>query len=605
MKFGKSIGSQQENSELYYVDYKHLKKQIKDVVARNIEGDLAEALTGNSGFEESLIKEINSVNACFATRQRELLDRTAQLSESLQSLRRRCSEAELPPEEGEEDAEEFPASPLVRCSNAFRTLVRILGDVDSLRKYAVWNAVAVVKILKKRRKLTCFGLEDLASERAGWLARQTFFSGSDFAELHAAVESLGQMLIDCELDFSGHEPSCLSDAQPSQQCPICLDTLTDMVELDCSHRFCWKCFVLGPIAHQPGEYRITQCPICRRTAHPETDDDHNIRIPGAGGLLTRFLHTYFPQESGRRTGVSGDEEQEARKQGEDDEREMRDVVGELMRALLADSQGLRGLEGPRSASSGAAPRNFFETLPNRGQGQQQMQIGAAQKLQWLQLASTGDPFAIDSAAYCSLCAEPLLMETVVTTPCKHHFHKVCINRVEMPKCPICDTSLPFCWFLPPKHPCAMRGFNVVPPAEYRPQFPGGPSKGSGAWPLHSPPPTSLHAAGGVVMKSYLHRGAAAMAATAAALTDSEEPTAGDEDGAGAACSGERDGGSAHGSGDSGSSSSSSSEPSPPVPDAPPPDPRRYLYSALGRVRRVEGPSASLQASEEPEEAAVP
>lgn len=30
-------------------------------------------------------------------------------------------------------------------------------------------------------------------------------------------------------------------------CPICMEALIDTVELGCSHRFCWRCFVLGPI----------------------------------------------------------------------------------------------------------------------------------------------------------------------------------------------------------------------------------------------------------------------------------------------------------------------------------------------------------------------
>ena len=44
--------------------------------------------------------------------------------------------------------------------------------------------------LKKRRKHKNFGIKDICAELAGWLSRETFFSGSDVAEVHAAVESL-------------------------------------------------------------------------------------------------------------------------------------------------------------------------------------------------------------------------------------------------------------------------------------------------------------------------------------------------------------------------------------------------------------------------------
>eukprot|EP00913_Durusdinium_trenchii_P033279 g31155.t1 len=131
-------------------------------------------------------------------------------------------------------------------------------------------------------------------------------------------------------------------------------------------------------------------------------------------------------------------------------------------------------------------------------------LKAAQWLQWLQLASTNDPFADDSMYNCSLCSEPLMMEATVTTPCNHHFHRVCINRIDSPQCPLCGTSLPFSWFLPADHPCAEHGFRTVTPRSYRPCFAGGPSKGSCGYPLQRPPPARLRGANGS-MRSYLHR----------------------------------------------------------------------------------------------------
>ncbi|CAE7255033.1 TRY3, partial [Symbiodinium necroappetens] len=262
------------HADLHYVEYKLLKKKcgsqvhskqqqrIKDVVGRLQASELAEALTANTVFEEELAAEIGRVNQCFSQNQHDLLDRTAQLAEELQQ-RKGCSD------EGGRIA--------LSRADAMRQLVDILQEVDQLRKYAVWNAVAVVKILKKRRKQTSFGIEDTAAERAGWMSRQCFFSGSDFAELHASVESLGHMLVLSEIlpEEAGHEHAAYRSKsnQEPQQCPICLDTISDMVELSCKHRFCWKCFVLGPIAFQPGEYRITQCPICRRETQVEESDE--------------------------------------------------------------------------------------------------------------------------------------------------------------------------------------------------------------------------------------------------------------------------------------------------------------------------------------------
>jgi len=212
MKFGKSIGSQQDgNLELHYVDYKVLKKKIKDVAEKLQAHELVQALQANSLFEKELECEIEVVNACFATCQSELLQTAASLSEDLHQRQSHC----FPTEASSSSAAACPSPATTEQRPDFlRRLVEILGEVDQLRKYAVWNAVAVVKILKKRQKQTHFGLEDTATERAAWLSRQSFFSGSDFAELHATIESLGHVRVISELQLGGggttHKPHAAS-----------------------------------------------------------------------------------------------------------------------------------------------------------------------------------------------------------------------------------------------------------------------------------------------------------------------------------------------------------------------------------------------------------
>eukprot|EP00438_Fugacium_kawagutii_P035212 Skav218673 [mRNA] locus=scaffold44:124011:140676:- [translate_table: standard] len=161
--------------------------------------------------------------------------------------------------------------------------------------------------------------------------------------------------------------------------------------------------------------------------------------------------------------------------------------------------------------------DFFDTLPQRqavavgrspGGSENWAMLGQdmwrSQEWQWLQLASANDPFALDDNMYCSLCSEPLMLEAVVTTPCKHHFHRVCINRIDSPQCPLCSTALPFAWFLPQDHPCVEHGFRTVSPQQYQPCFAGGPNKGCCGYPLQRPPPAQLYGAIGS-MRSYLHR----------------------------------------------------------------------------------------------------
>lgn len=496
MKFGKNITSQQEEFAGYhYLRYKFLKKRIKTVSEHLEVGDLPAALTSNTVFETELSLEIQSVNECFESNFQKLLLSITAISEQLSVSKGSAGSS---------------SSSSAELQNPLTQLVQILQDVDQLRKYAVWNAVGVVKILKKRRKQTNFGLEDISAERAGWLARQTFFSGSDFAELHAAVESIGQVLVQSDLVPQSGQAVAQDVAE---QCPICLNTISDMVELGCQHRFCWKCFVLGPIAFQPGEYRISQCPICRQGTEeqkPEMNGDSDKTMPRQSqGTLSRFLHTYFPQsvEEGVGAGSDSDEDNDKSSEGAD----MRDVVGQLVKVVLADSSWQRGKShaqfssetNAEARSSRAVPSDFFETLPPKPV--QDPQLRTAQKLQWLQLASHNDPLAMFDSMYCCLCSEPLLMEAVVTTPCKHHFHRVCISRIDFPQCPLCVEPLPFSWFLPPDHPLCEQGFRVVSASAYDPPFPGGPSRGSGGFPLQEPPPCELFSVDGVAMKSYLHK----------------------------------------------------------------------------------------------------
>ena len=475
MKFAKSIESQQEGQTKFrYMGYKSLKRSIKSVVCKVQCNSLGDALTANMAFEEALASEIHEVDDCFAMVHGQLMNSIASLAEEASFFQQAA--------EGAEPDEEADCALADQIGNIIQQLVDVIYEVDQLRKYAIWNAIGVVKILKKRRKLTKFGLEDMSGERAGWLLRHKFFGGTEFAELHAAVESLGETLVRVQLAaLSSSELSKTKDkgAQAeAQTCPICLDSIRDMVELECGHGFCWKCFVLGPIAFLPGEYCISQCPICRQDT--EAGELAGRRLTRESSL-SHFFHAYFAKDSHSKGSQEAD-------QASGPEPVAGEFVREFSEALLGDLRD--GL-----------PNNILQSMP-RAHGA----LGAAQKAQWLQRVSTGDPLALSSSAFCAICSEPLpSLEGTVTTPCKHHFHQSCMQKLELPVCPCCGSSLPVALFLPEGHPCGESGFHTIPPEEYRPSFPGGPSRGSGGYPLHRPPPESLLGPGGLRMRSYLHR----------------------------------------------------------------------------------------------------
>lgn len=522
MKFGKQLAEQQAvRSDLRYFDYNVLKGRLKVLVTCQQEGKLGEAVIANTGFDEELARQISEANICFAAHHQELLQRTAAMAEGLRAI----------PSDGGSCSSTSPGSAAnvaaaaaggdavaaatggMGSAEGLMRFVQVLRETDELRKFAVWNAMAVVKILKKRRKQAQnFASEDAFGERQSWLSRQTFFSGSDFAELQVTIESVGDLVVRSEL-VPGKPAAGRKEAD---QCPICYETIADLVELSCGHRFCWKCFVLGPIAQLPGEYRITQCPLCRQDATLQDSGDsggaggngHFGIGSGSEGLLTRFFHTYFPQGM---PSAAGEEDGDGHAWSQEQRDEDRNLVEQFVKALVTDlGEGAAGSGSSPAAGSSSAPGlvpqgNFYHTLPSAAKLQQdKSSLATAQKVAWMTHASRG-PLALGGATTCYYCDHPLVEEEVLTTPCKHHFHKACLMRsVSEPKCPLCQVDLPWSLFLREDHPCIERGFRVVQPVCYKPDFPGGPSRGSRGYPLRNPPPMELFGGGGVKMKSYLH-----------------------------------------------------------------------------------------------------
>ena len=347
----------------------------------------------------------------------------------------------------------------------------------------MWNAVGVVKILKKRTKsvMVVFGEEIRQdrheSERAEWLKCQRFFSGTDFAELQATIESLSHSLCSQRLaemepsrvppHFSASPEGLFSSIVDDERCPICLERCIDPVELSCSHKFCWKCFVLGPIAFSaPSEYRLERCPACRREQPLDPENFKTDSFCRIGSYLERC------------------------------------GVGSVEKEASHDS----GLEVTDYFSSEAF-RTTCEKKERHESEKREQQLAWMDKNPW------------QSTPFCILCCEPLLVEAVVTTPCKHHFHRVCLKKRDSLKCPLCDEDLPVSCFLPHnKEPDIRRlggAWRVCTYAEC-PQyfstnrdlqhvFPGGPCSYCGGWKLPQMPPITLMGAGGVKIPSYIHK----------------------------------------------------------------------------------------------------
>ena len=91
---------------------------------------------------------------------------------------------------------------------------------------------------------------------------------------------MSELLLNKRLEEIGKSPA---------KCPICLDDCVDAIELSCMHKFCWKCFVLGPVTS--GEYRLDRCPICRAEQPLDPTSNFIIRPAPAVSKVEQTLAT--------------------------------------------------------------------------------------------------------------------------------------------------------------------------------------------------------------------------------------------------------------------------------------------------------------------------
>ena len=436
MKFGKNLGVQQAKYEgqLRFLNYKDLKKMIK-------------VNPSDPEFEVMLLAEIELVNESFSQHVATIQSRVFHVATELTGT---------------------------SVSARLRETMQVADEVEVLRRFAVWNAVGIVKILKKRTKALAGpsppGLGTNTNSppppncpTEPWLNKQLFFSGSDFAELQASLDSLAEELTRERLgELAGRLPPQLAAASNNEgtnhRCPICLEFCVDAVELStCGHRICWKCCVLGPIAFAPGEYRLSRCSVCRN--EQPLDPTKNFKTVCSNKL-----------------------------------RVLSDLVG-TDEDLDYDSTYLQdsGLDLLYGTAGGA--KNKVESEKER------------------QTMESIDACPV-TAFFCSLCCEPLLLEAVSTTPCKHFFHRCCLEKYAEQTCPLCDEPLPIQLVTPRYVHDRLRRLTEITPhwipapvgacPNHKGKYADSECSHCGLYSYQNLPPVQLLGSGGLEMTSYLH-----------------------------------------------------------------------------------------------------
>ena len=240
----------------------------------------------------------------------------------------------------------------------------------------------------------------------------------------------------------------------------------------CSHRFCWKCFVLGPIQKGENNYRLTKCPVCRELAVASTTTSFQEQILSKFDHLEALESSSYSQSSvggagqQRRSPVQvspvqrGDEHHSLLQEQDDEQKSASMAISSKKRELQkprktdmkddvsSDEEEGDDHEGPRSdlldllqhrdnvvAAPGGGgdgsssppragehvrreetglPSDFFATDVQQS-GRTNEQKGPKYKINW-------------DASFCVVCTEPLMDQEIMVTPCDHVFHRVCLLR---------------------------------------------------------------------------------------------------------------------------------------------------------------------------------
>jgi len=285
MKFGKrilQIAAQHETYRSYYLDYKSLKKLLKNVRevaaeddnlpevlanwARGQFSDVADAeeffmlaLEGEfakvESFFRSKVAELMAVFRCFCKRYAKV-QFTAPLSAEIrtfQDLQGRLT--------GHPDEEDLISE-----------FLEFVEDLDMLRCFVMTNAQALVKICKKHDKISPIKIKEYFITV---LSRCTFYNSREFGGLIADVKVLS---VEVFTRFTGQVPT----ADDNFTCEICSHVLCNPLELSCNHRFCNSCVSLSTFF---GQHR---CPVCFKTC---VLTEEHMRVHTLHSHLETLVHS--------------------------------------------------------------------------------------------------------------------------------------------------------------------------------------------------------------------------------------------------------------------------------------------------------------------------
>ncbi|XP_043711088.1 probable E3 ubiquitin-protein ligase BAH1-like 1 isoform X2 [Telopea speciosissima] len=191
-----------------------------------------------------------------------------------------------------------------------RNHVTLIQEGKDLVTYAMINAIAIRKILKKydkihyskqgqafRSQAQSMHIEILQSP---WLCELMAFH-INLRETKVKIKSVSGFFEGCSLVFNDGKPSLSCAIFDSVKldidltCSICLDTVFDPVSLTCGHIFCYKCACSAASVSIVDGLKSTdhkaKCPLCREAGVFEGF----VFLEELNILLSRSCHEYWEE----------------------------------------------------------------------------------------------------------------------------------------------------------------------------------------------------------------------------------------------------------------------------------------------------------------------
>eukprot|EP00922_Rhytidocystis_sp_ex-Travisia-forbesii_P009863 GHVS01014426.1.p1 GENE.GHVS01014426.1~~GHVS01014426.1.p1 ORF type:complete len:656 (+),score=81.95 GHVS01014426.1:138-2105(+) len=143
-----------------------------------------------------------------------------------------------------------------------RSICELISRCQQLRRYVLYNSIAVVKILKKRQKHylevlyshSCTA-NDATKQSSAVLSEQDWYKSPVLAHILSEADNIRD-------DFLLAVTSMPPNAE-HYSCSICLEVIVDPVSITaCCHRFCWKCLTQA-VSNAQIDGDLERCPYCR------------------------------------------------------------------------------------------------------------------------------------------------------------------------------------------------------------------------------------------------------------------------------------------------------------------------------------------------------